>query len=77
MWSGVAMPASHLPTWCVLYPAARIFVAMPVMFRGIPAKPETGSAALRTSAGLLRMLTCVGRRPDCRLERVGEQKRNA
>lgn len=27
---GVAMPASHLPTKCVRYPAAAILVAMPV-----------------------------------------------
>ena len=30
----------------VLYPAALIFVPMPVMLRGIAAKPETGSSGL-------------------------------
>ena len=38
--------AHHLPAMKVLYPAALIFVPMPVMLRGIAAKPETGSSGL-------------------------------
>ena len=46
---------------------------MPVMFRGMAAKPETGSAGFHVSGPMLRTLTCTGKRPDWRHERVGEQ----
>ena len=43
----------HFPNMCVLYPAAAIFMAMPVMLRGIAAMPETGSAGLKISGPAL------------------------
>ena len=43
----------HFPNMCVLYPAAAIFIAMPVMLRGIAAMPETGSAGLKISGPAL------------------------
>ena len=63
----------HLPTKCVRKPDAAIFVAMPVMFRGMAAKPETGSERLEISAAEFSALTWYGWRPDCSAERVGEQ----
>lgn len=38
-------------------------VAMPVMFLGMPANPETGSEALYHSGGVLTTLTWIGARP--------------
>ena len=43
----------HFPHMCVLYPAAAIFMAIPVMLRGIAAMPETGSAGLKISGPAL------------------------
>jgi hypothetical protein len=62
-----------LPNAAVTYPAAAIFVAMPVMLRGMAAKPETGSDRFEISAALLSALTWYGWRPDCSAERVGLQ----
>jgi len=36
----------HFPNMWVRYPAADIFIAMPVMLRGIAAMPLTGSCGL-------------------------------
>jgi len=46
---------------------------MPVMLRGIAAKPETGSAGFEMSGSALSGLTWYGFRPLCSAERLGEQ----
>ena len=46
---------------------------MPVMLRGMAAKPETGSAGLEISGSAFRGLTWYGLRPLCSAERLGEQ----
>ena len=46
---------------------------MPVIARGMPAKPLTGSAALCTAGSALMWLTWTGSRPDCREQRLGLQ----
>jgi hypothetical protein len=57
----------------VEYPAAASFVAIPVMFRGIPANPETGSSGFEISMAAFSALTWYGWRPLWIAERVGEQ----
>ena len=43
---GEQLEGRYVPNMCVRYPAALIFIAIPVMLRGIAAIPETGSAGL-------------------------------
>lgn len=57
------MPASHLPKKYVVYPTALSWEASPVMFRGMPAKPETGSAGLYMDGASFIGLTWKGLRP--------------
>ena len=64
---------THFPKPAVRYPAAAILVAMPVMLRGIAAKPDTGSSALLIEGSAFSGLTWKGFLPDCRADRVGEQ----
>ena len=53
-----------------------MFCAMPVMLRGMPAKPETGSEGFHARTPVLRELTRSGLRPVCSAHRAGEQMRN-
>ena len=47
----------HFPNAAVLYPAAASLVAIPVMFRGTAAKPETGSLVFATVGSRLSGFT--------------------
>jgi hypothetical protein len=49
------------------------FVAMPVMLRGTPWKPLTGSSGFDCPMSLLSTFTMYGERPVCSADRVGEQ----
>lgn len=49
----------------VWYPASSIFDPSPVIDRGTPAYPESGSAGFEISIAALRTLTWMGLRPDC------------
>lgn len=60
------------PKAAVAYPAALSLVAIPVMLRGMPAKPETGSSGLEMSGLALRLLTWYGLRPDCSADLEGD-----
>ena len=47
--------------------------AIVVMFRGMPAKPDTVSFSLELSGTVLASSTCTGSRPVWKLQRDGEQ----
>ena len=47
--------------------------AIVVMFRGMPAKPDTVSFSLKLSGTVLASSTCTGSRPVWKLQRDGEQ----
>jgi hypothetical protein len=53
----------HFPAWWVEYPALFMIVAMPVIFRGIPLNPDTGSFGLKMLVPRFLVLTCVGSLP--------------
>ena len=59
-----AASSPHLPNIAVENPAAESFEAIPVMLRGIPANPETGSSGSEISIAAFRALTWCGCRPD-------------
>ena len=65
------MPQSHFPTRWVLYCAFLSSCAIPVMLRGIPANPETGSFGLVIVGSLFTRFTCTGKRPLWIEARVG------
>ena len=77
VWSGVARPTCHFPLCTVLYPTPASFFAMVDMLRGMPAKPDTGSAGFHSVSASLPVFTCMQLRPVRTEEREGEQNRYA
>ena len=60
----VAVEECACTRMAVEYPAAASLVAIPVMFRGIPAKPDTGSNGFEISIAAFSALTWYGWRPS-------------
>ena len=73
VWSGVPIPTSHFPIWCVEYPIEESLVAMPVKLRAAPAQPPTGSDELCVTMSSFSTFTCSGLRPVCSAQRDGLQ----
>ena len=59
--------------WPVSHPAVLSLAAKPVILRGIPAKPDIGSAGLMVVGSSLWKETCTGSLPLCSDARDGEQ----
>ena len=55
--SDVADETDHFPIWWVLYPPSFILAAMPVMLRGMAAKPDTGSLGFEILGAAFSTLT--------------------
>ena len=64
----------HFPTACDEKLAFLSIFATPVMLRGIPAQPDSGSAGLEMSGSVSQVSTCGGSRPLSTLARDGEQQ---